>query len=147
MTVPAWRRSHRWSVWIVGLLSAVVMGCSAANTPALASSKEPTAPVTVAVITQPSDGLSTIQENEMPPQARQILQLIDASGPFPFSRDGIVSHDTSGALPHHNDAWYHEYTVAGSGIPGRGPRRIVCGSDSTCFWTPDHYPTFKRIIR
>ena len=29
MTVAHWLRSRRWSVWLVALLSAVVMGCSA----------------------------------------------------------------------------------------------------------------------
>ena len=147
MTVATWFRSHRWSVWIVTLLAAVVVGCSAPGNVAAAGSNATTAPMTVMATTQSSVGLVTIQENELPTQARKTLKLIDSGGPFPFSRDGIVYHNNSGALPHHKDGWYHEYTVATPGAQGRGPRRIVCGSDSTCFWTPDHYSTFKRIIR
>ena len=147
MTVAPWFRSRRWSIWIMALLSAVVVGCSAPEHLASASSNATMTSAPVMTTTQPSDGLSTIAEDELPTQARQTLKLIDAGGPFPFSRDGIVYHNNSDALPHHKDGWYHEYTVATPGIHGRGPRRIVCGSDSACFWTPDHYSTFKRIMR
>ena len=101
MTVATWFRSHRWSVWIVTLLAAVVVGCSAPGNVAAAGSNATTAPMTVMATTQSSVGLVTIQENELPTQARQTLKLIDPGGPFPFSRDGIVYHNNSGALPHH----------------------------------------------
>lgn len=90
MTVATWFRSHRWSVWIVTLLAAVVVGCSAPGNVAAAGSNATTAPMTVMATTQSSVGLVTIQENELPTQARQTLKLIDSGGPFPFSRDGIV---------------------------------------------------------
>lgn len=98
MTVATWFRSHRWSVWIVTLLAAVVVGCSTPGNVAAAGSNATTAPMTVMATTQSSVGLATIQENELPTQARQTLKLIDSGGPFPFSRDGIVYHNNSGAL-------------------------------------------------
>lgn len=66
MTVATWFRSHRWSVWIVTLLAAVVVGCSTPGNVAAAGSNATTAPMTVMATTQSSVGLATIQENELP---------------------------------------------------------------------------------
>lgn len=147
MTVAHWLRSRRWSVWLVALLSAVVMACSAPSSPASVSSTPTSSRATISATARPSDGLPTIREDQLPSEAQHTLNLIDAGGPFPFRRDGIVYHNNSGALPHHEDGWYHEYTVVTPGVSGRGPRRIVCGSDAACFWTADHYSTFRRIVR
>lgn len=40
---------------------------------------------------------------------------------------------------------YHEYTVHTPGVRGRGPRRIVCGTVAECYYSDDHYRTFRRI--
>lgn len=42
-------------------------------------------------------------------------------------------------------ARYHEYTVRTPGARNRGARRIVCGKVPECYYSPDHYRTFKRI--
>lgn len=135
-------RGRRWALILVGLLALLVVGCYGGTDTAL-----PTGTATArAVEPMASNGLPTISVGQLPEQGRETLRLIHAGGPFPYSRDGIVYHNNSGALPAHADGWYHEYTVVTPGVQGRGPRRIVCGSDSTCYWTPDHYSTFYRIV-
>ncbi len=42
-------------------------------------------------------------------------------------------------------ARYHEYTVKTPGARNRGARRIVCGKPVECYYTANHYRTFKRI--
>jgi len=43
-------------------------------------------------------------------------------------------------------ARYREYTVKTPGAGSRGTRRIVCGPLPECYYTADHYQTFKRIL-
>jgi ribonuclease T1 len=42
-------------------------------------------------------------------------------------------------------ARYHEYTVRTPRVKTRGARRIVCGPLPECYYTGDHYRTFRRI--
>ncbi len=42
-------------------------------------------------------------------------------------------------------ARYREYTVKTPGVRHRGARRIVCGEPVECYYSADHYRTFKRI--
>ena len=45
--------------------------------------------------------------------------------------------------------YYHEYTVRTPGAKDRGARRIVCGgaksAPDSCYYTDDHYQSFRRI--
>ena len=46
--------------------------------------------------------------------------------------------------------YYREYTVTTPGARDRGARRIVCGGSvpvapAACYYTADHYASFKRI--
>jgi ribonuclease T1 len=88
---------------------------------------------------------STIAVAELPPEARETLQLIERGGPFPFPRDGVVFGNYEYALPKQPRGHYHEYTVKTPGAHNRGARRIVCGIVSECYYSDDHYRTFKRI--
>lgn len=89
----------------------------------------------------------TIQERDLPPEARHTLDLIDAGGPFPYDQDGVVFHNFEGQLPSRPDGYYHEYTVETPGSDDRGARRIVTGASSEYYWTDDHYQSFERIER
>ena len=82
---------------------------------------------------------------ELPPQARTTLQLIKQGGPFPYSRDGVVFGNREKLLPKKQRGYYHEYTVKTPGARNRGARRIVCGQPTDCYYTADHYQTFKLI--
>ena len=52
-------------------------------------------------------------------------------------------------LPPHRRGYYHEYTVPTPRARDRGARRIVCGGPlkqiDDCYYSDDHYASFKRI--
>ncbi|BCK87144.1 hypothetical protein MIZ01_0915 [Sideroxyarcus emersonii] len=82
---------------------------------------------------------------ELPPEARTTLQLIQQGGEFPYRRDGVVFGNYEHVLPQQPRGYYHEYTVKTPGAHDRGARRIVCGVVPECYYTSDHYRTFRRI--
>jgi ribonuclease T1 len=86
-----------------------------------------------------------VEAASLPPEARETLRLIERGGPFPYARDGVVFGNYEKRLPQHARGYYHEYTVKTPGVRHRGPRRIVCGGFSECYYTADHYRTFLRI--
>ena len=89
--------------------------------------------------------LPVIAASELPAEARDTLQAIEQGGPFPYARDGVVFRNYEHKLPMHGRGYYHEYTVRTPGARNRGVRRIICGSYPECYYTGDHYRTFKRI--
>ena len=95
----------------------------------------------------PAAGDGTIAEADLPVQARETLALVDAGGPFPYEEDGSVFQNREGLLPPEPRGHYREYTVETPGEDDRGPRRLVCGQDRTCWWTEDHYASFQRVVR
>ena len=82
---------------------------------------------------------------ELPPEARTTLRLIKQGGPYPYKRDGLVFGNREKLLPKKQRGYYHEYTVKTPGARNRGARRIVCGQPPDCYYTADHYQTFKLI--
>lgn len=98
--------------------------------------------------TSSADGLPTIAYADLPPQAQQTIERIDAGGPYPYPRnDNVVFHNRNRVLPKQPDGYYREYTVKTPGLSNRGPRRIIKGRDGQLYYTADHYNTFMRIIR
>lgn len=89
--------------------------------------------------------ISIIGVAELPGEARDTFHLIKQGGPFPYPRDGIVFGNREHQLPQQSRGYYHEYTVKTPGAHNRGARRIVCGIVPECYYTADHYQTFKRI--
>jgi len=85
----------------------------------------------------------------LPVEARQTLSRIEAGGPFPYKQDGRVFGNRERLLPDRKRGYYHEYTVATPGVRTRGARRIVCGgprkAPEVCYYTDDHYASFRRI--
>lgn len=88
---------------------------------------------------------AAISQSELPREARATLQLIKRGGPFPYPRDGVVFGNYEKRLPQQPRGYYHEYTVNTPGVHNRGARRIVCGNYAECYYTDDHYASFKRI--
>lgn len=88
---------------------------------------------------------SEIVFDALPPEARQTLHLIRQGGPFPYPRDGTVFGNYEKRLPKKQRGYYHEYTVKTPGARDRGARRIVCGQPAECYYTDDHYRSFKLI--
>ncbi len=99
----------------------------------------------VAAPSQEADGLATVRSADLPPQARQVLGLIEAGGPFPYRQDGTVFGNVERLLPVHPRGWYREYTVPTPGSGDRGARRIIAGRDGARYYTADHYESFARI--
>ena len=97
-----------------------------------------------------SGSLGSVALSVLPPEAQQTQRLIHAGGPFPSSRDGVVFGNYERVLPRRERGFYREYTVPTPGAHDRGARRIVCGGKrpaqpDACFYTADHYASFKVI--
>lgn len=91
-----------------------------------------------------------ITRNALPPEGHQVMELIEAGGPFPYQRDGVVFGNFEKRLPLERRGYYREYTVPTPGVRHRGARRIVCGGWETrrpdaCYYTADHYRSFRKI--
>lgn len=100
-----------------------------------------------------STNVETIAVSDLPEQGRDVLKLIRAGGPFQHAnKDGSTFGNFEKKLPKQPRGYYKEYTVPTPGAKNRGARRIVCGGDvrstssSTCYYTADHYNSFKRIL-
>lgn len=93
--------------------------------------------------------LGDVEAKALPAEARSMLALIHAGGPFKYRRDGVVFGNRERLLPPEPRGYYHEYTVGTPGAHNRGARRIVCGGAKdapvACFYTDDHYVSFRRI--
>ncbi|MDD2544871.1 MAG: ribonuclease [Burkholderiaceae bacterium] len=97
------------------------------------------------------DGASTpIPLAELPPQGRTTYALIREGGPFPYDKDGSVFGNRERLLPAQKRGYYLEYTVRTPGSRDRGARRIVCGgkprTPDACYYTGDHYASFREIV-
>jgi len=94
-------------------------------------------------------GFPTVGSAQLPRQAVETLQRIGEGGPFPFEKDGVVFGNRERLLPRHPRGYYHEYTVPTPRARDRGARRIVCGGPKRqiddCYYSDDHYASFKRI--
>ena len=89
--------------------------------------------------------LASIKVADLPPEAHETLRLIRQGGPFPYPRDGVVFGNYEKRLPQQPRGYYHEYTVKTPGERNRGARRIVCGAPVECYYSSDHYQTFRYI--
>lgn len=95
------------------------------------------------------DGLASIKVAELPQQGQQTYERIHQGGPFPYDKDGTVFGNRERLLPAATRGFYREYTVKTPGSRDRGAKRIVCGGQpkkpESCFYTADHYSSFRRI--
>ncbi len=91
----------------------------------------------------------------LPLEARFTYRSIQAGGPFPYPKDGVVFGNRERLLPQRPGGYYHEYTVRTPGANDRGARRIVCGgrpaekpipSPEACYYTGNHYASFRQIF-
>jgi ribonuclease T1 len=97
--------------------------------------------------TDPVSGLPWVRLDQLPREATETVELIDAGGPFPEERDGVTFENREELLPDHPLGYYAEYTVPTPGSDDRGARRIVAGEAGELYWTQDHYSSFGRIAR
>jgi ribonuclease T1 len=93
---------------------------------------------------------SSIALADLPKQGQETYTLILAGGPFANDKDGTVFGNREKQLPAQKRGFYREYTVKTPYARNRGAKRIVCGGSQpvkpeVCFYTEDHYASFKRI--
>ncbi len=97
-----------------------------------------------------SQAATTVSLAELPRQGVETYRLIHQGGPFPYEKDGTVFGNRERLLPAHKRGYYREYTVPTPGSRDRGARRIVCGgapkAPDACYYTADHYASFRRIV-
>jgi len=98
----------------------------------------------------PAGESDTVSLAELPPQGVETYRRILQGGPFPYEKDGSVFGNRERLLPAQKRGYYREYTVPTPGARDRGTRRIVCGGAPTapdvCYYTADHYTSFRRIV-
>lgn len=114
------------------------------SAPTSAPAPTPTRPGRDAV-----SGLPFVAVGDLPREGQRTLRLIAAGGPFPYRKDGSTFGNREGVLPRRPGGGYREYTVPTPGEGDRGARRIVCAGvtppDAECYYSADHYTTFRRI--
>ncbi|MEO7390847.1 MAG: ribonuclease [Ramlibacter sp.] len=93
---------------------------------------------------------ANIRVAELPREGRSTYELIRQGGPFRYEKDGAVFGNRERMLPAEKRGFYREYTVTTPGSRDRGARRIVCGGPAraphACFYTADHYASFRKIV-
>lgn len=94
--------------------------------------------------------LPLVALSELPVQAQRTHALVLSGGPFPYAKDGTVFGNRERRLPKRARGHYHEYTVKTPGSRDRGARRLICGGNpptrpEACYYTEDHYGSFRRI--
>ena len=95
---------------------------------------------------------ASISALALPAEARATQQAIRVGGPFAAAKDGSVFGNRERHLALKPRGYYREYTVATPGVRSRGASRIVCGGTrptepEACFYTDDHYASFRRIVQ
>jgi ribonuclease T1 len=92
----------------------------------------------------------TVALAELPVQGQRTYEAILNGGPFRHEKDGTVFGNRERLLPQERRGHYREYTVDTPGSRNRGARRIVCGGEratpSVCWYTADHYASFRQIV-
>ncbi len=125
---------------VLGLLLAgfALAGCQAAPSAAPPASS-PAAAV--------ADAVPDCTE-ELPPEAHEVIEDIEAGGPYEYPRnDGVTFGTREGLLPDEDRGYYREFTVRTPGAGNRGARRIVTGGPDErdpehWYYTDDHYESF-----
>lgn len=100
----------------------------------------------------PGSAVASVALTGLPPQGQEVMERIRQGGPFRFAKDGTVFGNYERQLPNQRRGYYREYTVPTPGLSHRGGRRIVCGgqrprSPDACFYTEDHYTSFRLIVQ
>ena len=131
---PRWQALRQWGL-VVTLAGSVLAAVAV-------QAKEP--------VPETAFAAGTVALAQLPAEAQTTHRLILAGGPFPHRKDGTVFGNRERALPAQPRGYYREYTVHTPGSRDRGARRIVCGGrqpsqPKSCFYTGDHYASFRQI--
>jgi ribonuclease T1 len=134
---------------LLGLAVATVLALATWWLQSSNGTEQPEGPPAASSVTTDGTGgqLPVVTEDRLPDEARDTLELIDAGGPYPYDRDGVVFENREELLPEHPHGYYTEYTVPTPGADDRGARRIVAGEGAEFYYTADHYRSFVVIDR
>jgi ribonuclease T1 len=95
------------------------------------------------------EALSEVALADLPKEGQAVYALIGKGGPFRYEHDGVAFGNREKLLPSKPRGYYREYTVRTPGAKNRGARRIICGGPNAtpdaCYYTDDHYQSFRRI--
>jgi ribonuclease T1 len=123
---------------------ALIVGAAFVLSPSLADARR-SVPESVE-----TPAVGTVALSDLPREGRSTYALILSGGPFAHDKDGTVFGNRERILPRQSRGYYREYTVRTPGSRDRGARRIVCGGEArqpdACFYTSDHYSSFRKII-
>jgi ribonuclease T1 len=102
------------------------------------------------VLPEPMVGASIVL-GDLPKQGRETYEQILKGGPFAYDKDGVVFGNRERILPAQKRGYYREYTVKTPYARNRGAKRIVCGGSQptapeACYYSDDHYASFKHIV-
>jgi len=131
----------RASAWAVAVVMAVVAGT------VLVQARSPSGTSILSGSVSASVALTGL-----PAQGQAVMAQIREGGPFRYEKDGTVFGNRERLLPSQTRGYYREYTVPTPGLSHRGARRIVCGGQQprlpdACFYTEDHYSSFRLIVQ
>lgn len=131
------------------LATSLLIGGPAAAATATATPLTPHAPLSASQAAPSVYRVAAVGDicySDLPSQAHDTLDLIEAGGPFPYPQDGTVFQNREGVLPAQTSGYYHEYTVVTPGSDDRGARRIVTGKKTDeDYYTADHYASFDLV--
>ncbi len=89
--------------------------------------------------------IESIPLSALPPEGRATFDLIKKGPPYPYKKDGTTFGNRERRLPQKPHGYYKEFTVKTPDARDRGARRVVAGSRGECYYSDDHYRTFKLI--
>ena len=121
----------------------VLAALSSVLVPVVATAKAPPSAVSAE---------STVALANLSKQANETYASVLSGGPFAYDKDGTVFGNRERILPAQKRGFYREYTVKTPYARNRGAKRIICGGNQptapeACYYTDDHYATFKRIVK
>ena len=132
--------SGRWGGAALVLVAAATLGTFLVRNPT---------PVSTIL---PGPASASVVLSDLPGQAQGVMVKIREGGPFRYEKDGSVFGNRERLLPGQKRGYYREYTVPTPGLSDRGARRIVCGGErpripDACYYTEDHYSSFRLIVQ
>jgi ribonuclease T1 len=139
----ALRLAGAYSLFVTVALACVLVGGMAVAGGQAAYAKGPALPEAISG--------ATITLGDLPKQGRETYEQILKGGPFAYDKDGVVFGNRERILPAQKRGYYREYTVKTPYARTRGAKRIVCGGSQptapeACYYSDDHYASFKRIV-
>jgi ribonuclease T1 len=125
------------------LATLALVGCQAEPNPA---------PPVTSPAAEVADGVPDCAAAHLPAEAHEVIEDIEAGGPYEYPRnDGVTFGNREGLLPDEDRGYYREFTVETPGSSDRGARRIVTGGPDErdpehWYFTDDHYESFCEFV-